>query len=111
LFLAFIFCPLIFLFASGCITNPPEGASISLARVKADGKWGYIDTRGREVIPLRFDDAKDFAANGLAPVEVDGKYGYIDARGREVIPLRYDFVHGFSPQISIPATRKTSEAQ
>jgi hypothetical protein len=181
LFFAFFFCPLIFLFASGCITNPPEAASVSLAAVAVDGKWGYIDASGKEVIPLRFDEvqyftakglaavrtdkkwgyidangrevisprfeevrypqanglaavrtdkkwgyidangkevipprfdaARDFTAKGLAAVAVDGKWGFIDASGREVIPLRFDDVRDFSPQMSIPAARKTSEAQ
>ncbi|MDR2678148.1 MAG: WG repeat-containing protein [Zoogloeaceae bacterium] len=43
------------------------------------GKWGYINARGEEVIPLRFVKAKDFSANGLAAVRVRGKYGYIRA--------------------------------
>jgi hypothetical protein len=111
LFFAFFFCPLIFLFASGCITNPPKEASVSLAAVRVDGKWGYIDANGREVIPPRFDRTWGFTGNGLAAVAVDNKWGYIDASGREVIPLRYDLVFGFSPPISIPAMRKTSEAQ
>jgi hypothetical protein len=49
----------------------PEGASVSLALVKADEKWGYIDANGKEVVPPLFDKANDFAANGLAPVKKD----------------------------------------
>jgi hypothetical protein len=95
---AFVFCPLVFLFASGCTEEPPEGAgvslaegaSISLAVVRAHGKWGYIDTSGREVIPPRFDKAESFTANGLARFRKGQKWGYIDVRGRKVIPPRFD---------------------
>jgi hypothetical protein len=86
-------------------------AANGLAAVEVDGKRGYIDVNGREVIPPRFDFTVGFGDNGLAPVKTDEKWGYIDASGREVIPLRYDFAISFSPQISIPAVRKTSEAQ
>ncbi|MDR0716262.1 MAG: WG repeat-containing protein, partial [Azoarcus sp.] len=47
------------------------------------GHWGYINAKGEEVIPPRFDEAEDFAANGLARVEADGKRFCIDAKGEE----------------------------
>jgi hypothetical protein len=101
--LFFVFCPLIFLFASGCMTKPPEGASVSLAAVKVGGKYGYIDASGREVIPLSFNETWGFAANGLALFRKDEKWGYIDASGREVIPPRLDYTWGFSDNGLAPA--------
>lgn len=53
-----------------------------------DGKVGFIDYQGREVIPPRFSNAGDWAHfdNGLAPVFEAGKgSGYIDASGKFVI--------------------------
>lgn len=64
--------------------------SEGLMMVCKDGKWGYIDTAGREVIPCRYDDAHNFF-DGLALVVKDGQYGYIDTTGREVIPCQYDW--------------------
>jgi hypothetical protein len=52
-------------------------AANGLARVKVNGKWGYIDEKGEAVILPRFDEAEGFAANGLAVVRVNDKYGYI----------------------------------
>mgnify|MGYP000765556194 FL=1 len=50
------------------------------------GKFGYIAPDGRIVIPVQFDDARDFAQDGLAPVGIQGKYyvkwGFIDKSGR-----------------------------
>ncbi|MDP8185203.1 WG repeat-containing protein [Phocoenobacter skyensis] len=63
----------------------PEG---SLA-VKKDGKWGFIDKKGKIVIPLQYDGAYSFS-EGLARVEKDGKWGFIDKKGKIVIPLQYD---------------------
>ncbi len=65
-----------------------------LAKVKKDGKYGYIDKTGREVIPLIYYSAYDFI-EGLARVEKDGKCGYIDKTGKVVIPLIYDMVWSF----------------
>jgi WG containing repeat len=53
-----------------------------------DGKVGFIDYQGREVIPPRFSNAGGFAKfdNGLAPVFEAGRgSGYIDKDGKFVI--------------------------
>lgn len=53
-----------------------------------DGKVGFIDHTGREVIPPRFSNAGDWAHfdNGLAPVfEAGVGSGYIDISGKFVI--------------------------
>jgi hypothetical protein len=43
-------------------------------------KWGYIDKKGKMVIPAVYDGA-DIFSEGLARVEVNGKWGYIDTKG------------------------------
>src|ERR1700754_5177189 len=53
-----------------------------------DGKVGFIDHEGREVIPPRFSNAGDMAhfQDGLAPVfEAGFGSGYIDPAGKFVI--------------------------
>ena len=67
---------------------------ISLYRVCREGKWGYIDKTGREVIPCQYDRVWAFS-EGLAEVLKSGKYGYIDKTGRAVIPCQYDYTDGF----------------
>jgi hypothetical protein len=49
-------------------------------------------TQGEFIIPLHFDSAYTFQANGLAPVKVNGKFGYIDEKGEFVIPPHFDGV-------------------
>ena len=66
-----------------------------LASVCRDGKWGFIDTSGREVVPCRYNDVFDFN-EGMARVETGGKWGYVDKTGREVIPCIYDEAYDFS---------------
>jgi hypothetical protein len=52
-----------------------------------DGKVGFIDSEGREVIPARFSNAGDMAHfnDGLAPVWGPDGGGYIDPSGKFVI--------------------------
>jgi hypothetical protein len=65
------------------------------AWVKLNGKYGFVDLQGNEVIPLKYDDAFNFS-EGRAEVSLNGKYGFIDVNGNEVIPLKYDRVYSFS---------------
>jgi hypothetical protein len=79
------------------------------ARVKKDGKYGFIDdSSGEIVIPLIYDDCEtqfqsaDFNSmmdflrgigdGKLLPVliEYNGKYGFLDVNGNEVAPPVYD---------------------
>lgn len=52
-----------------------------------DGKVGFIDSQGNEVIPAQFSNAGDMAhfSDGLAPVWGPDGGGYIDASGKFVI--------------------------
>ena len=74
--------------SAGCFS---EG----LAAVGLDGKYGYINTQGVEVIPCKYDSAGCFS-EGLAPIKLDYKWGFINTKGEEVIPCKYDFAISFS---------------
>ncbi len=66
--------------------------------VGLNGKCGYIDKTGKEVIPLKYDGSHEFIrsfSEGLAAVRLNGKYGYIDKSGKEVIPFKYDEAFSF----------------
>jgi len=63
---------------------------------KKDGRWGYLDKAGNEVIPFIYKRASNFK-NGLAVVFVDeNRAGYIDKNGTMVISARYSFAEHFN---------------
>jgi hypothetical protein len=66
-----------------------EGSSVFQNK---EGKFGFIDVMGKEVIAAKFDDASSFS-EGLAVVGLkkDGKlvYGYIDTKGSIAINPKY----------------------
>lgn len=78
-----------------------SGAEFSegLAAVRKDRKYGYIDSVGKTVIPLKYDYALSFS-EGLAAIGEFGnnwmKCGYIDCTGKVVIPLKYNVAGSFS---------------
>ena len=72
-----------------------------LAKVKLNGKYGYIDRNGKEIIPLKYDDAAIFDLRGLARVKLNGKYGFINRTGNEIIPLKYDNADHFFDKVAL----------
>ncbi len=51
--------------------------------------FGFIDSEGKPVVPLRYAFASNFR-EGLAVVRVNGKFGYIDTEGTMVIDAAFD---------------------
>lgn len=60
-----------------------------------NGKYGFVDTEGKSIVPCIYSDAYIFL-DGLAPVEKDGKWGFIDTTGKVVIHFEYDWATNFT---------------
>lgn len=54
--------------------------SYGLARVKINNKWGFIDTKGEIVIPIKYDDVNCFNG-GYASVYIDDEWIEINKYG------------------------------
>lgn len=82
---------------------PPFNPEIFVA--KKNGKWGYINRYGKNIIPFIYDDVTYFESqSNLALVSKgnypNSKYGFIDKKGNIIIPLKYSnaifFINGFA---------------
>ena len=62
--------------------------------VRKNGKWGFISSERKEVVPAIYDSVGSFH-EGLADVSKDGKFGFVDTTGKVVIQLTFDNVYGF----------------
>lgn len=60
----------------------------NLALFVENGKYGFINKKGKIIIPAIYDKSFPFL-NGLAYVELGGKVGYINKKGVEIIPIKY----------------------
>ena len=67
----------------------------SLVKVEVNGKFGFVDKTGKEIVPPKYDDIHEFS-EGLAKVQIDGKRGFINTEGKEVVELKYDKAWKFS---------------
>ena len=86
----------------GCVEKPiiPPNFDVAtkfgnngLAKVQKNGKWGYINLKGEEIVKLYFDEIGDFD-HGLAPAKANGKWTYFNVQGNPALLTRFDAVSG-----------------
>lgn len=65
------------------------------AAVKRNGKWGFVNNAGEEIISPQYEDARSFS-NGFAAVKQDEKWGYINLQGEMVIEPQFIDVRDFT---------------
>jgi 2',3'-cyclic-nucleotide 2'-phosphodiesterase (5'-nucleotidase family) len=71
-----------------------------LALAKSDGKYGFIDKNGKEIIDFQFQDAHGFKYD-LAAVKLNDKWGFVNTNGDLVINCEFDNVkYEFKPLMS-----------
>ncbi len=69
--------------------------------VTVDGKIGFYDDNGDEIIPIKYDDFKTtyngglFSKNGLIAVSLNGKWGFVDENDQAVVPFIYEALDHF----------------
>ncbi|KIO44235.1 WG repeat-containing protein [Sanguibacteroides justesenii] len=73
---------------------------IGYAHQIANGKWGFINETGEEIVAYKFDGAKDFK-EGVAVVRMGNGYGFINTKGKIVIPLKYEQAESFQYGLAI----------
>ena len=68
-----------------------------LAEVRLDGKWGCINVRGEEIIPLKYDKIEiNQSEDPRIKAELDGKWGFVNEKGKEITAFEYDDVEEFN---------------
>lgn len=79
------------------------------AAVNRDGKNGFVNEKGEEVIPsiYKFDDIvgegvnKEFVELGVIRVKKDGKWGLLDRKGDLIVPYIYDKIDAFNENVAV----------
>ena len=86
---------------------PPEApaekiyeSSEGLRGIKKNGRYGFIDDRGRLRIANRYEDIQSFS-EGLAAIKIRGKWGFINRDEKIVIQPAYDAVTSFKNGYSV----------
>lgn len=64
-----------------------------------NGKWGYKNSSGNEIVQPIYEDVEEFS-EGLGGVRKDNKWGFIDLMGKIIIPLKYQYLMPFSEGVA-----------
>ena len=68
-----------------------------------DGKWGYLDEDGTEIIPPKYNRVTPtWQKDDYIAVELNGKWGFIDKRRKVVYPFTIDLVQFILPHVESP---------
>lgn len=80
-----------------------------------NGKYGFLDMKGNEVIVTKYEYADNFLSNGLARVRLSNAdtrykslYGYINKKGDVVIPIKYEYIGIFDGAVTIAQDPETN---
>ena len=73
-----------------------------LAKVKKDHKYGFVNSKGKVIIPIIYDEALNFS-EGIAAVSKAAKWGFVDSTGKEIIPLQYSDALPFTEGVALVA--------
>ncbi len=80
------------------IARPTGGA---LAPSRKDGKWGFVDRGGVEILPYAWTRAWPFS-EGLAAVQSpEGMWGFIDKSGKLAIPAQWKDAENFAEGLAV----------
>ena len=67
--------------------------------VNKDYKYGLVDISGDIIIPVEYEDIKQFHED-LFWTKLNGKWGLMDISGTLIIPHKYTNVHGFKVEFN-----------
>jgi hypothetical protein len=71
--------------------NLKEFNQVEWSAQESSGKWGFINTTGKVIIPIKYDWVSGFK-EGLAFFKHNKKWGFINEKGEEVIAAKYDHI-------------------
>ncbi|MDZ8119910.1 WG repeat-containing protein [Pontiella agarivorans] len=60
-----------------------------VAAAEKDGRYGFVDEKGREIIPVVYENPMMFFTDFM-PAQKDGKFGLINKRNDAMLPFEFD---------------------
>lgn len=67
----------------------------------SNGKHGFVDKEGREVLPFVWNDVGSFSEGLASVMDASENWGYIDTTGKIVIPCKWWGAYEFSEGLAV----------
>ena len=74
--------------------------SEGFAKVKLNGKWGYVNTKGDCLVEPKFDWIGRFS-EGFARIRLNNTWGYVNTKGDCLVEPKFDDTCDFSEGIAL----------
>jgi WG containing repeat len=87
---------------SGGVAKVSVSVKVKSARSKqfvSKNKFTYVNTQGKFIVPLQFDDCEDFT-EGRGIIELNNDYGCLDASGRCIVEPQFKYMGQYSNGLS-----------
>ena len=73
-------------------SNAGNGCFRVESRESGRTRYGFVDYTGKEIVPCKYAEVKDFSG-GVAPVRnFENKWGFVNTDGTEIVPCKYSWV-------------------
>ncbi len=70
----------------------------SIYSIQKDGRWGFVDKNGVEIIPCKYDFVTELNEYGFAAIATKGVWGVIDKTGKTVVEPSYELEVYYMPK-------------
>ena len=71
------------------VTNKEVYPNNKLYAKQENGKWGFVDSKGNNVIDYKYENVTEQNGNYVG-VKLNGKWGVLDIKGNEVVEPKYE---------------------
>lgn len=76
---------------------------------KKTGKYGVVNTEGKEIVPLQYEEIDQTFGNNSIAVRQQEKWGLVDFEGKIIIPFMYEEVRPFYGDGTLALARKNGK--
>jgi len=73
----------------GFMNNAGNGCFKTKSNASGRERYGFIDYRGKEIVPCKYRAVTDFSGGVAAVQNFEGKWGFVNTTGAEIIPCKF----------------------
>ena len=80
----------------------------NILKSEVDGKFGFINKEGQEVVPIIYDDVKISSQGNYVILSLDNNSTMVSSDGKEICQLRYDGIDAINEEVGLAKVYKNN---